>query len=314
MKKSRICLVATGTLLCTGIAGPNAVAAASPSDPVSQYLRLGECVPTGQDKYCSGIGFLSNDKGQWRSELRWTLSRPATATQGSPRGVISEYRKMTDAERRSQISQELKAARLASKQEKQGLADMNRPLGSAPYRYEIPNMKKTKQINSRYCGPATMQAMALTDNYRNNHSQDYWAVKVRYARGPGTTPANLASAINGYTRWDSRTGTYAARSIRSTSYLSYVSKNVYKIGYRRGPVIQNPLYLRKYFSYNRYDHNTGHYVTAYKYDQHRDVVGYMDPYNERDFHRGGANGFGAHLTTFGNMYNAVRANVSYIIY
>ncbi len=309
---------------------PQAAAKGSGSN-LDRYLSVGKCVTIQAMIYCTDVGFLGSANGPWRKDLERALSVHAEDdTVQDVMTIVERLEKLSpselEAHNKEQIARASSAANKATAVESVTSADSKTEpeatLGASaskaltkstlPTKAYIIYDYYTRQINNRYCGPATMQAIDWADDgYKD--SQHTWARIIGYRYGVGTPTIGIVNAINNYTNWDTKAGTYGLYRINNWTLEQFWYAHQLNIGRNHSPVVENPLLQRRFFSYLRYDHG-GHFQTGRGYNRNLGTISVFEPYNEASFYSGGYPSGRVQYVPAALLLSAIKANLGEFSY
>ncbi|CAM5786312.1 Peptidase C39-like domain-containing protein OS=Cellulomonas persica OX=76861 GN=CPE01_12780 PE=4 SV=1 [Cellulomonas persica] len=178
---------------------------------------------------------------------------------------------------------------------------------SKDYEYIMPNVARD-QKTSYWCGPATMEMMDLGDG-GSLRTQAKWA-ELLGTTTDGTGIGAMKDGMNAYTTWDNTAGKYVTVDLSDRTASWFFSAHRTRVGFTKSPVVEHVQLLMKYFSYLNYNHG-GHYQVGRGYSSTTgNVIGIIDPYDERDYRSGGAASGGYHVIPLDKMWGATLANVN----
>ncbi len=170
---------------------------------------------------------------------------------------------------------------------------------SKDYEYIMPNVARD-QKTSYWCGPATMEMMDLGDG-GSLRTQAKWA-ELLGTTTDGTGIGAMKDGMNAYTTWDNTAGKYVTVDLSDRTASWFFSAHRTRVGFTKSPVVEHVQLLMKYFSYLNYNHG-GHYQVGRGYSSTTgNVIGIIDPYDERDYRSGGAASGGYHVIPLDKMW------------
>lgn len=170
-----------------------------------------------------------------------------------------------------------------------------------------------EQETSYWCGPATMKSIADADGVVKSQAQ--WAEILGTTRENGTYLGNINQAINSYTNWDLRAGSYVIVSIMDKTPEWFMNFYRLHVGADRSPVVNHVKLSSQYFNYISGVYG-GHYQTGRGYDDGYNeatrIIKLFEPFDERDYVPGGKPSAGEHDVNYRALYDAIRARYGWI--
>jgi hypothetical protein len=286
------------------------IAEASPRELLDLFVRCHQFAPG--TTYCLHLGWVAGNGRP--ASLDATLDSQAEAPQVSDTGAASllgEIRALAAKPQQERAAEEAALARQATgalprvraeQASVQGALAPSVALEPAPTLPASASVMTTthyrKQINSVLCGSAVTQMSALYKGV--NRSQPWW----RDTAGLGTGPSadQIGAALN---RHGGYPGYYAVVTFTSTANFHQHAKQ--SVASRLVPMPTGVMLKKAYFSYLKLDHGQ-HWQVVRAYTA--TTIGIYEPYNEADFHSGGAASGRGHSLPVGTYYSAVRANLN----
>lgn len=172
--------------------------------------------------------------------------------------------------------------------------------------------KDTRQIESNWCGPATMQMLDWGDD-GSRESQGHWADKLGTVSA-GTSISAMVRETNQNTRWDIDAGTYIVQSVSSWNADKMWGIHVAHLGDSTpAPIIEHPELLTQYFPYLNFN-GDGHFQVGRGYSKSNadDIrrIALFEPWNEADWYASSSAAvtWGPRSVTVARVLAATKAN------